>query len=74
MEIKITSIKSYGNHIDIILNNSSYATFYKLGNLGDIYTVTSDNISKHSLLEFKKSIKLCEWDINKLKKIWLIEK
>jgi hypothetical protein len=69
--MKIKSITQIGNEISIITECGESAVLYKWGSKGDIYTTVSNGLYKYQLKEFKKAIKECDWDINKLKEWYL---
>ena len=69
--VKIKSISKIGNEISIITDTGESAVLYKFGNKGDIYTTVSPGLYKYELADFKKAIKKYDWDINKLKELYL---
>jgi len=69
MERKITSIINIGNNISVIFNDGESALFTKFGKT--IFTEVSENVKKKTLSEFKKDIVKYNWDVEKLKKIWI---
>lgn len=69
MERQITSIILIGNTISIVLNNGESALFTKFGKT--IYTQTSPGVLKKTLSEFKKDIVKFDWDVEKLRTLWI---
>lgn len=69
MERQITSIILIGNTISIVLNDGESALFTKFGKT--IYTEVSENVKKKTLSEFKKDIVKYNWNVEKLKEVWI---
>ncbi len=69
--MKIKSITQIGNEISIITECGESAVFYPFSANKDVYTTTSSGLYKYQLKEFKKDIKKYDWDINKLKELYL---
>lgn len=69
--MKITSISSIGNEISILTDNGESAVFYPFSANKDVYTTTSPGLYKYQLKEFKRDIRKYDWDVNKLKELYL---
>lgn len=69
--MKIKSINKIGNAISIITDTGESAVFYPFSAHKDIYTTTSLGLYKYQLKDFKRDIKKFDWDINKLKELYL---
>lgn len=66
---RIVEISNNGKSILIKLDDGEFAEFYRFGK--EIYTTTSTCLSKRDLMEFKKDIKKFNWEVDKLKQIWV---
>ena len=69
MERKITSISRIGDAISIIFNDGESAVLTKFGKT--IYTQTSPGVLKKTLSEFKKDIVKFDWNVEKLRVLWI---
>ena len=69
MERKITSISRIGDAISVIFNDGESAVLTKFGKT--IYTQTSPGILKKTLSEFKKDIVKFDWNVEKLRALWI---
>ena len=69
MERKITSISRIGDAISIIFNDGESVVLTKFGKT--IYTQTSPGVLKTTLSEFKKDIVKFDWDVEKLRALWI---
>ena len=69
LTMKVVSIIESEDSILVTLDNGEYARFYKFG--GAIYSSVSDGINKSYFGEFKKDIAKTDWDVEKLKEIWI---
>jgi len=76
MEIKMDAVKIIKmwnivnvKGIGIMLNTAQCVYFYSFGKT--IYTETEESLQKKTFSEFKKDILSNDWNIEKLKQIWM---
>ena len=69
MERKITGITRIGDAISVIFNDGESAVLTKFGKT--IYTQTSPGVLKKPLSEFKKDIVKFDWNVEKLRALWI---
>ena len=70
MERKVVSISDIGGSISVIFNDGESAIFYPFAKT--IYTQTSPGVLKKTLVNLKKDVKDTNFNVEELKKLWII--
>lgn len=69
LRMNIESIEKVNSAIFVRLTNGEYASFHKFGDT--IYSTVSEGVHKSSFEEFKKDIVKYNWDVEKLRELYV---
>lgn len=69
MERKVSAISDIGGQIAVTFNDGEGCVFHRFGKT--IYTTTTPGVLKKTLVELKKDVKNTDFNIDKLRALWV---